>query len=158
MKPILYYLWLILPLALFSSCSQEDDINEIFANGQTWHWSSSYDTTNWEDDNKFADCMGKDEKEQINKNKDAYIIRFNEDGSIEGKGSTFSFTGQWSANASDHSFFIRLKANQNPSGLDKTFHNELMQARFYRGDSRMLKLFNETKNHFIQFYPVGLTN
>lgn len=158
MKHILYNLLMILPLTFLFGCNQEDDINEIFANGQTWHWSSSYNTTNWEDNNKFTDCMDKNEKEQINKNQDAYIIKFNDDGSIEGKGSTFTFTGQWNANGSDHSFFINIKVNQNPSGLDKIFHDDLTQARFYRGDSRILKLFNDAKNHYIQFYPVGSIN
>ena len=47
------YIWLCMA-TLLCGCNQEDDVFEIFASGQTWHWSGSYDTTNWQDDNNYT--------------------------------------------------------------------------------------------------------
>lgn len=140
-------------LAVLASGCLEDDVFEIFASGQTWHWSSSYDTSDWEDDNKGTSTLSYTEISQVNGNQDAYIIIFSDDGTVEGRGSSFSFTGKWSADGSDHSFSVTLTASGTPSGLDKTFYEEIGNAKFYRGNSTLLKLFNEDKNHFIQFYP-----
>ena len=56
---------------------------------------------------------------------DSYNIIFKEDGTVEGNGSNFSFTGTWSANGEDQSFSIQLKPSGNRSGLDKTFYDEI---------------------------------
>ncbi len=152
MKIIKNLLWAGILTVLASGCL-EDDVFEIFASGQTWHWSSSYDTSNWENDNKGTSTLTTTDISQINSNQDAYIIIFSDDGTLEGRGKSFSFTGKWSANASDHSFSATLSASSTPSGYDKTFYEEIQDARFYRGNSTLLKLFNENKNHFIQFYP-----
>ena len=147
----------ILPFAL-CGCNQEDDINEIFASGQTWHWSNSYNTSNWENDNEANDPLNREKMQHINQNQNAFNIVFEEDGTVTGNGENFSFTGTWSANGDDHSFFIRLTTQGTPSGLDKTFYDEISTAKFYRGSSILLKLFNADKNHFIQFYPLGFAD
>ena len=54
-------------------------------------------------------------------------------------------------NGEDQSFSIQLKPSGNRSGLDKTFYDEISNAKFYRGSSRTIKLFNLDKNHYIQF-------
>lgn len=156
MKKYISYIGICLAI-LLSGCN-EDDVMEIFASGQTWHWSSSYDTSNWEDDNNWESTLSIDEREQINKDQEKYIIRFSEDGTVEGQGNAITFTGTWSANGEDRSISINIRANRNPSGLDEIFFDEISNAKFYRGDSRLIKLFNIDKNHYIQFYPVGFRN
>ncbi|CCZ69327.1 DUF4847 family protein [Bacteroides gallinaceum] len=151
------YIWLCMA-TLLCGCNQEDDVFEIFASGQTWHWSGSYDTTNWQDDNNYTLTTSKDDLEQINKDPDKFIIQFAEDGSVTGQGESFTFTGTWSADGNDRSFSVRLTPNHTPSGRDKTFYDEISNAHFYRGDSQLIKLFNADKNHYIQFYPVGFRN
>ncbi|MBW9198758.1 DUF4847 family protein [Bacteroides sp. ET225] len=156
MKNLRYILAVAMLPLILCGCNQEDDIMEIFANGQTWHWSSSYTTSDWEDDNKGTSSLTQSEIRQINENADVYIIQFSDDGTLEGKGSSFSFTGRWSANGKDQTISITLNPSSTPSGLDKTFHDEIQNAQFYRGNSRFIKLFNSERNHFIQFYPLGI--
>ena len=143
---------------LLTGCNQKDDVYEIFASGQTWHWSNSYSTSDWKDDNNFNSTLTRDEVAKINDSQDSYNIIFKEDGTVEGNGSNFSFTGTWSANGKDHSFSIQLKPSGNRSGLDKTFYDEISNAKFYRGSSSTIKLFNLDKNHYIQFYPKGFND
>lgn len=150
------YIFSILSVISLLCCScQSDDINEIFASGQTWHWSGSYDTSNWKDENKFTPTLTQDEVSQINKNQEAYIIQFQNDGTVTGKGDAITIEGNWSANGDDNSFSIKIKSDRSPTGLDQTFFDEISNAKFYRGDSKTIKLFNLNKDHYIQFYPVG---
>lgn len=160
-RKILFSL-LALPMALLCGCNQEDDINEIFANGQTWHWSSSYNADrDWKNDNKVTETLSEDDKKYINQasKQDVFIIQFSDDGTVEGKGESFTFSGTWSADGKDNSFSIRLKINRTPSaGRDATFYKEITEAKFYRGDSKTIKLFDGEKKHFIQFYPQEFRN
>ena len=75
MKMKIYQLFLTLLFAFsLGSCNEEDDIMEIFANGQTWHWSGSYDTPNWKDNNKSTMLLltkKNEECEQLKKLADA---------------------------------------------------------------------------------------
>lgn len=156
MKKYISYIGICLTI-LLSGCNQEDDVFEIFASGQTWHWIGSYDTNNWEDDNKSTLTLTRNELAQITKDKEKYVIRFSKDGTVEGQGNAFTFTGTWSANGKDRSFSIRINANRTPSGLDKTYFDEINNAKFYRGDSRnFIKLFDIDKKHFIQLCPSDL--
>lgn len=150
--------WFFTLLLLLTGCNQKDDVNEIFSSGQTWHWSNSYSTSDCKDDNNFNSTLTRDEVAKINDSQDSYNIIFKEDGTVEGNGSNFSFTGTWSANGEDQSFSIQLKPSGNRSGLDKTFYDEISNAKFYRGSSRTIKLFNLDKNHYIQFYPKGFND
>lgn len=145
-------------LLLLTGCNQKDDIYEIFSSGQIWHWSNSYNTSDWKDDNTFTPTLTRDEVAKINDSQDSYNIIFKEDHTVEGYGSNFTFTGTWSANGEDQSFSIQLKPSGNRNGLDKTFYDEISNAKFYRGSSRTIKLFNLDKNHFIQFYPKGFND
>lgn len=154
MKKLKLWTGIGMMLTLLLCGCQEDDINEIFTS-DTWHWSASYDTSDWDNDNEFTPTLTRQNILDISKNKNNYIIRFNNDGTLEGQGQSFSFTGRWSANPEDRSVSIRLDVDRTPNGvLDRTFYGELTSAQFYRGDSRMLKLFNSNKNHFIQLTPI----
>lgn len=148
-------LWTLLLAFTLCGC-QEDDVMEIFTSRGTWYWSTSADTSDWENDNaKTRVTLSPEEQRQIRNAKDSYYIRFLDDGTIEGKGQSFTFTGQWSANPDDRSVSIRINTDRDPSGmLDKRFLNELKNARHYRGNSLMLKLGNAEKDHFIQISHV----
>ena len=151
MKKYISYIGICLAI-LLSGCNQEDDVFEIFASGQTWHWIGSYDTNNWEDDNKSTSSLTRSELAQITQDKEKYVVRFSKDGTVEGQGNAFTFTGTWSANGKDRSFSIRINANGTPSGLDKTFFDEISNAKFYRG---RLKEFHQTFRHGQKtFHPV----
>ncbi|WP_300726239.1 DUF4847 family protein [uncultured Bacteroides sp.] len=155
MKKYIFYLLMILPF-LACGCNQEDDVNEIFANGQIWHWSGSYDTSNWKDDNNYKLTLNRSDLEKISKDQNVYNIQFVDDGTVTGNGQSFTFSGTWSADGGDsHAFYINIKPNRTPSGLDATFFDEISNAKFYRGDSKVIKLVNMAKNHYIQFYPKG---
>ena len=159
MKMKIYQLFLTLLFAFsLGSCNKEDDIMATFANGQTWHWSGSYDTPNWKDNNKSTPTLDRAAIQEINSKQEMYIIQFSNDGTVTGRGSDFTFNGTWSANGKDQSFHINLRSNKTPSGLDATFYQEIVNAQFYRGDSQLIRLFNGTKNHYIQFYPIGFNN
>lgn len=158
-----YYLLFLVTMSVFiGGCSQEDDVNEIFASGQTWHWSGSYDTTNWENDNKFTSTLSQDDLKYINaeKQQEVFIIQFDDEGKVTGKGEGFSFSGTWSADGKDNTFHLSIKTSKTPNAgsRDATFLNEITEAQFYRGDSKIIKLFDGTKKHFIQFYPIGFRN
>ncbi len=156
MRTLKHILWACALPILLSGCNQEDDVFEIFASGQTWHWSASYNTSDWENDNKFSLTLSQADINRINENQDAYIIQFHDDQTLEGKGQSFSFTGKWSADGKSQTISITLNTDGNPNGLDKTFCDEIRNARFYRGNSKFIKLFNSEKNHYIQFYPTGI--
>lgn len=152
MKHIRLLMLLLTVLVTAAGCSKHDDIGDIFASGKAWHWSSSYNTSNWNDDNNFSESLTSDERKQINSEADSYTVLFLSDGTLKGQGKNFTFTGTWTAEADGRTVGIRLTTAQNSSGLDRKFYDELSQARFYRGDSRTLKLFDDTRKHFIQFY------
>ena len=150
--------WFFTLLLLLTGCNQKDDVNEIFSSGQTWHWSNSYSTSDWKDDNNFNSTLTRDEVAKINDSQDSYNIIFKEDGTVEGNGSNFSFTGTWSAQRRRPEFFYPVKAQWKPQRTGQDFYDEISNAKFYRGSSRTIKLFNLDKNHYIQFYPKGFND
>ncbi|GEM_PF-622943 len=162
MKRNFLFALLAIPMAILCGCNQEDDINEIFANGQTWHWSSSYNADrDWKNDNKVTETLSVDDKKYINQEskRDAFIIQFSDEGKVEGRGDSFTFTGTWNANGKDNSISISIKANRTPNaGRDAIFYKEISEAKYYRGDSKTIKLFDGAKKHFIQFYPQDFRN
>lgn len=157
-RTIKYIFTLIVLSIALCGCSQEDDVFEIFANDKTWHWSGSYTTTNWKDDNNYKLNLNIDDLSQINKKTDYYNIIFEENGNVSGKGENFTFKGTWNAMSKDKSFYINIQTQGNISGLDKTFYDAIKSANFYRGDSKCIKLFNSNKSEYIQFYPLGSLN
>lgn len=137
---------------LLAACTQEDDISEIFASGQRWHWSSSYVTEDW--DKEGAPTLTFDESATVNAvtNRDAFIVTFSPDGTVKGAGQHFTFNGSWTAEGKDRTMEMRLTPSSTPAGLDKVFFDQLRQARFYRGDARLLKLFDKEKRTYLLLY------
>ena len=161
MRTIYLVLLTILPIFL-GSCDNGDDVNEIFASGQTWHWSGSYDTSNWKDDNKYTSTLKQADLEVINSSnkQNVFIVKFENDGTVSGAGESFTFSGKWSADGNENSISIQVKASKTPNAgsRDATFFKEISEAQFYRGDSKFIKLFDSNKKHYIQFYPIGFRN
>ena len=75
--------WFFTLLLLLTGCNQKDNVHEIFSSGQTWHWSNSYSTSDWKDDNNFNSTLTRDEVAKINDSQDSYNIIFKEDGTTE---------------------------------------------------------------------------
>lgn len=73
MKTFKIYRFFML-LLLLAGCNQEDDVHEIFSSGQTWHWSGSYSTSDWKDDNNFNSTLTRDELAKINDDQNKYNI------------------------------------------------------------------------------------
>lgn len=162
MKRIYFFTIAVFLCVLLGSCNKGDDVDEIFADGQTWHWSGSYDTNNWKDDNKYTSTLKQSDLELINSanKKNVFVLQFEDNGNVSGKGESFSFSGSWSANGKDNSISINIKANKAPNAgsRDAIFLKEISEAKFYRGDSKFIKLFDMNKTHYIQFYPTGFRN
>lgn len=145
------YLLLTFPF-LLSSCNDEDDVNEIFVSRGTWHVLNYYTGVNWDSNNDtgarpvITNAQELKEIQQFN-------ITFKDDGTLEGniKGATFS--GYWQANGEDRSISItRIKASANKiEGQNKIFIETLERARFYQGDSGMLRLAPQERTTCIQF-------
>ena len=75
--------WFFTLLLLLTGCNQKDNVHEIFSSGQTWHWSNSYSTSDWKDDNNFNSTLTRDEVAKINDSQDSYNIIFKEDGTVK---------------------------------------------------------------------------
>lgn len=145
------YFLLTLPF-LLSSCNNEDDINEIFVSQGTWYVVNYYTGVNWNSNND------KDAKPVITNVGDLKVIQqfnitFKDDGTLEGNMLNATFTGYWQANGKDHSISItRIKTSTSTvEGKNKDLIQTLEAARFYQGDSGMLRLAPEQRTTCIQF-------
>lgn len=141
-------LLLMLPL-LFSSCSQEDDINEIFVSGQ-WVLVNYYEGIDWNDYNKNVPPVYSNVEDlKIINN---FTIVFSDDGTVQGNIEKGTYTGKWSANPKDRSVTItQLKATVSLSGKSKEFIDKLGKVQFYQGDNIMLRLAPSDRNSCMQF-------
>lgn len=141
----LYALWLL----LLTACHPQDDIGEIFSNGQQWHWSANYITTNSEEEGRLL--LTPEELRTINapENQGIFILTFEKDGSVKGNGKACSFNGTWSAKANGRTVQLKLTPSSTPTGLDKLFYEALNKAAYYDGDAQLLKLFDPVKETYI---------
>lgn len=154
MKKIIRYLLLLLAAPiLFCGCDQEDNVLEIFDSG-VWSFVNYYTSVDWDSNNdrtarpKYTD---KDDVNTICK----FTLIFDSDGTFSGelsKGVTYS--GRWEADPKDRTFAVigSIQSNAKLTGMNAEFVNTLKEARFYRGDSKMmLRLAPENKTHCMQF-------
>lgn len=135
-------------LLLLTACLKEDDVQDIFANGQQWHWSANYVTSNWDSEgNKDPNV----DSRIINsiENKSNFIVTFNTNGTMSGRGQNFDFSGTWKADGSSRTIEIKLTPSSTPSGTDAIFFRTLTNAKYYRGDSRLLKLFDQQQHAYM---------
>lgn len=144
---------LVLPL-LLCGCTG-DDVNDIFT-GKRWHWGNSYETRDWEDDNKDSgELLSLDEWRELGKDLEIYNVVFDKDGTLQGIGKQCRFKGNWEADGKKNTFAVSglTLTEGNLSGkLDKMFFESVKNAKYYRGNSiRWLKLFNADRNEYIMF-------
>jgi len=145
------YLLLTLPI-LLSSCNNEDDVNEIFVSRGTWYVVNYYTGVNWDSNNDRDACPVITDMQELQVIQQ-FNITFKDDGTLEGNMQNATFTGYWQANGEDRSVSItRLKASTNKvEGRNKEFIETLERARFYQGDSGMLRLAPQERTTCIQF-------
>lgn len=135
-------------LPLFWSCSQDDNINEIFVSG-TWNVGNFYVGGDWNkvNDGARATYTKPEDISALN-----YLtVSFLEDGTVQGRMNNGTFTARWSANGKDRTISItQLKTSATPSGKAKQMVEALKNAAYYKGDSNYLKLAPEDKKSYIQ--------
>lgn len=154
MKKIIRHLLLLLTMPfLFCGCDQEDNVFEIFDSG-VWSFVNYFTNVDWDSNNdrlarpKYTSL---DDMNTICK----FTITFDSDGTFSGEltnGVTYS--GKWEANPDDRTFSVigDIRSNAKLTGKNAEFVNTLKEARFYRGDSRMmLRLAPENKTNCMQF-------
>ena len=142
----LLYLLLITPLLW--SCSNEDDVNEIFISG-TWNVGNFYNGGDW---NKINDgARPTFTKEEDLKALNYLTVNFMEDGTVQGKISNGTYTARWSADPDGRTISItNVKTTATPSGKSKQLIDALQKAAYYKGDSKYLKLAPEDKRSYVQ--------
>ncbi|MBO4664819.1 MAG: DUF4847 family protein [Bacteroidaceae bacterium] len=139
MKTILYILSLV--MVVLTSCTREDDINEIFLS-KCWYINGI------RHDGKEAE---KEDMQAIFQNgQDCYRIVFNDGTFIATLSPTKVVTGRWSADGKKQALhFYNVDAPSNLSTLDNEFVEIIQKATSYEGDSNVL-LIKKDRNNFIR--------
>ena len=137
LKIILLTLLALSPVILSTSCSKEDDVDEIFR-GKTWYITGG--------------CIeGKvlnTEVKELYTSPDSYYITFGET-TFTGKLAADTFiSGAWKANGKDRTLSITIDEFSNPSGnvLSAQLQNVLRIAHGYSGDANILTIEAGTQN------------
>lgn len=142
LKSILY---LLMALPLLWGCNNEDDIEEIFVSG-TWYLTNFF---NGGIDDKgvpeFTPLDGSDKLEIIQK----FSIVFNNDNTFNASAQNITFEGIWEANGKDNSVSINIENYRSSTTLSNKFMDALMNASFYKGDSKALRLAPDDNKTFI---------
>lgn len=142
MKRLLYFLSIVVATVLIvSSCSREDDIDEIFTD-KTWRMTGA--TLN-------GKIWGGEKVRGFysDPNPSAYTISF-ASGTFTGMlSSGATFGGTWSANGKEQT--IKMNFSKLPA-LEKEFDREVFSIvkgiKYYRGDSRNIE-FHADKDNYI---------
>lgn len=138
---------------MFCSCSQDDDVNEIFDSG-VWYLANYYKYVDW-DSNNDTSARPVYVKPEDMKIITEFSIVFDKDGTFSGSlygGGTIA--GRWEADPKGRTFSIigPIKATGDQSGKNGEFIKTLQNAKYYRGDSKMmLRLAPESKTSCMQF-------
>lgn len=142
----------LLWLPFLTGCSNEDDIQEIFAN-KKWKVVYTAYTSNWDDPNDFV--RQETYMDDI-KDMNAYVVYFGTD-VITITGKTAVWKGTWIANGKDRTIQINIqqKNNDGTTPSEKEFMNRVANARYYKGDANILKLFLADKQNYVQFRAIN---
>ena len=146
---------LFLPLLLllgigFTSCEQEDVIDDIFCS-HPWHLTDYYYTPDWNgaqsnpvpfDGEYYTDF-------------DVHTITFLTDGSLIVDLPDGRATGRWVADGTTRQLLISsLKAPARLDAYSQKMINRLKGVAWYRGDIHVLALYDEDQHNFMQFETV----
>lgn len=149
-KSVLKYLWLILWVPLCVGCNNEDDIDAIFTR-KKWKIVYLATTTNWEDPNNYTIQFAYDKyKDDPN----AFTVYFGEN-TIVIRGLTAEWSGTWSIDGKSRAVHIQIlqKNHDGKTSMEQEFMTRVSNARYYKGDENILKLFVQEKTDFAQFTP-----
>jgi hypothetical protein len=137
LKIILLTLLALSPVILSTSCSKEDDLDEIFR-GKTWYITGG--------------CVGgkvlNTEVKELYTHADSYYITFGET-TFTGKLAADTFiSGAWKANGKERTMSITVDEFSNPSGneLSAQLHSILRMAHGYSGDANILSIEADAQN------------
>ena len=125
------------PVIISTSCSKDDDVEEIFM-GKTFYISG-------------ATIDGKALNEEVKLlylDLDSYYITFN-DGTFAGKlDKDCTLSGHWSANGRKRTISIIIDTFENPSAsqLSASLHKILSEAKSYSGDANILTIKADEQN------------
>ena len=137
LKILVLILIALAPVIISTSCSKEDDIEEIFM-GKTFYISGA--TVNGKALN--------DEVKELYENLDSYYITFNET-TFNGKlDSQCSFSGYWSANGKKKTLIMHIDKfeNTSSSSLTDKLYGILQHVTSYSGDANVLSIKADDQN------------
>lgn len=144
-----HLLSLMIALPLLWSCNNEDDIDTIFISG-TWNVGNFYNGGDWSKVNDGARPTFT--KEEDLKALNALTVTFMDDGTLQGRIASGTFTANWNADGKDRTVSItNLKVSGSPTGKSKMLIDALKNAAYYKGDSNYLKLAPDEKKSYVQF-------
>lgn len=140
MKRYICLITLALTTLLISSCSQEDDINEIFI-GKTWYMTGG----------RLNGSALNTEVANFYTNPEAYVMIF-QAGTFTGTlSSGVTFSGTWQVNAQNRKMSLNISRSTSMSlPFDNNVYTVLKNITYYKGDSNYLELFQDN-NNFIRF-------
>ncbi|MBQ6964495.1 MAG: DUF4847 family protein [Bacteroidaceae bacterium] len=138
MKQALYIFTIAAILLTFTSCTREDDLNEIFI-GKTWYMNGGIINgmkLNSEVKNFYTDGS-----------QSAYYITFSQ-GTYHGAlSSGFTFSGTWSADGKKHTINLYPSNNTSPEvTFDKQIYNILTSTTSYESGAEFLRLKKDGDN------------
>lgn len=141
-RAILPMLWCLIA-GLCASCSNEDDVDDIFV-GRTWYITGA--TIN-------GTSIDGDELKELYANPDTYYLNFAVQ-TFSGRlvaGSTLS--GSWTADGKNHTITLQVSqaSNTDASVVSRNIYNVLRNAKTYSGDTHYIILYADKQN-YVRFY------
>ncbi|MCR4612941.1 MAG: DUF4847 family protein [Bacteroidaceae bacterium] len=137
LKILMLILMALAPVIISTSCSKEDDIEEIFM-GKTFYISG-------------ATINGKalnDEVKELYENPDSYYITFNET-TFNGKLDVqCHFSGYWSADGKKKTMIMHIDqyVNTSSSVLTEKIYGILQHVTAYSGDANIINIKADEQN------------
>ena len=127
----------LMPVIISTSCSKEDDIEEIFL-GKTFYISGA--TINGKPLN--------DEVKELFANLDSYYITFNESSFLGKLDPSCTISGRWHAEGKHRSMTLSFETVDNPSAsmLTQKLLTILQNAKSYTGDANILMIHADEQN------------
>lgn len=139
MKNILYILTLV--IVALTSCTREDDINEIFLN-KCWYINGIC--------KEGKEATKEDLETLFHSGKNCYRIIFNDGTFIATLSPQNVITGAWSADGKKQTIHLyNVDATSSSSTLDNRIIEIIQKANSYEGDANVL-LIKKDKNNFIR--------
>jgi len=128
---------LLISLVLFSSCSREDDIEEIFV-GKTWYMVGG---------ELNGQALNTEVKSFYDSGKTCYLINFQANTFTGTLSSGTTFSGRWNVNAKTRALSLTISNDANPSiPFDRNIYSVLKKISYYEGDSNILILYQDREN------------